>query len=529
MPCGSIVIPTGLGASETASSVASLHPVLSTGSLYDQEAFNLLYRPLLWFAPDHTIDLSLSHASAVDVLDGGQTYRVTLRPMNWSDGVPVTADDVVYSFEMMKQLGATYVGYGTGGMPDMFKSVTATGPLQFDVVLTQKVNPEWFELLGLSQLVALPRHAWGRYGLDEQRSLQTDPGFFSVVDGAFRLAAFHVGRYAVFEPNLGYAGRQPVMARLVLDFLQGVNPLEALESGELDIASLPFNVYDAATKLPGFRTVRQAPLSTINSLIPNLANPGTPFFKDLRVRQAIADAINEKEIIRLVYRGNSVRVRSPVPPVPEGFLSADARAGKFPVAYDPAKARALLAEAGWRPGPDGIMQKAGQRLEWTDLVTENSGDVLVLAQIVQDNLAAVGMRMNIRQMEFNQIIALTAGEPSGWQMASIGWSFPGYPDMQTNFGTGAGQNFGKYSDPTTDALLADVINKPGRDALFKLQDHLAAEQPFIFLPAGTYAMLAAPNIKGVTDAFQPNFLWKPEFLTFTGPRACDAAQDHHPS
>lgn len=528
-PCGTVVIPTGLGADGIAANVASLHPVLDPGSLYDQEAYNLLYRPLLWFAPDHSIDFALSHASAIAVSDDRTVFRVTLHPITWSDGVPVTADDVVYGFELIKALGPAYAGYGTGGIPDLFKSVAAAGPLELDVTLTQPVNPEWLELVGLQQLYALPRHAWSKYSLDEQRSLQTDTGFLSVVDGAFRLAEFNVGRDAVFEPNPTWTGRQPAMARLVLDFLQGVNPLEALQAGELDAASIPFAVYDQAVKLPGFQVVRQQPYSGYNSLMPNMANPAVAFFRDVRVRQAIADAIDQDEIVRLVYHGNSVPVHDSIPPRPEAFLSPDARAGKYPTGYNPQKARALLAAAGWQPGPDGIMVKDGRRLEWTDLLSAGSNDGLVLTQVIQANLAAAGMRMNIRQMEFNQIIATQERDPLGWEMASIAWTFPSYPDMQTNFGTGAGQNFTKYSDPKTDALLAQVSGEPGRDALFALQDYLAAQQPFIFLPQGSYAMLTAPGIAGLTDAVQSNYLWKPEFLTFTGARACDAAQDHHPS
>lgn len=519
--CGTLVLPTGLGAN-AATSAGSLHPILSPGSLYDQESFNLLFRPLFWYAPDHSIDWSLSHASAIDVQEGGKVFVVTLKPITWSDGVPVSADDVLYTFELMKQLGTSYVGYGSGGIPDLFQSMEATGPLTLRITLKQAVNPEWFELASLSFFYALPRHAWGRYSLDEQRSLQTDLGFLSVVDGPFRLTEFDSGRYEAFAPNPSYVGQQPGVARLVLDFLQGVSPLEALRAGELDVANVPFNVYDAALALPGFRVVRLPQASGYNSLVVNMANPATPFLADTRVRQAIADSINEDEIIRLAFHGNSIPVRSPVPPVPEAFASPDTKAGRYAVGYDLKKARALLAEAGFAPGPDGVMQKDGRRLEWTNLLSDASIDGLVLAQIVQANLAAAGIRMNLRLMQFNQIIALMDRDTKGWETTSIGWSFPFYPDMQTNFGTGAGENWGKFSDPETDALLKRVQGEAGREALFTLQDHLAALQPFIAMPQGAYSLLARPGIEGLAEAIQPNYLWALQKVHFTGERACDA-------
>ena len=519
--CGTLVLPTGLAANSP-SAAQSLHPILTSNSVYDQESFNLLFQPLLWLTPEHTIDWSLSHAAGIDVQDGGRVFVVTLKPIAWSDGVPVTADDVLYSFEMMKELGPLYFNYDTGGVPTMFQAIEATGPLTLRITLTQAVNPEWFELSGLSQFYALPRHAWGRYTLDEQRSLQTDPGFLSVVDGPFRLTEFNSGRYVAYAPNPGFVGEKPAMARLVLDFLQGTSPLEALRSGDLDVANVPFNVYDAAVALPGLRVVPLPPSSGYESMVVNMVNPAAPFLADTRVRQAIADAIDEDEIIRLAFHGHGVHARSPVPPVPVTFLSPDARAGRFPVGHDPARARALLAEAGFSPGPDGVLTREGRRLEWTHLVSEASPDLLAEWQVVRSNLAAVGIRMNIRLMEFNQILAIVVGDPAAWATVAIGWSFPNYPDMQTNYGTGAGENYGKFSDPETDALLKQVQDVPGRDALFKVQDHLAALQPFIILPQGAYSLLARPGIEGLPDAIQANFLWALQKVHFSGARACDA-------
>ena len=519
--CGTLVLPTGLAANAP-SAVQSLHPILTSGSLYDQESFNLLFQPLLWLTPEHTIDWSLSHAASIDVQDGGRVFVVTLKPITWSDGVPVTADDVLYSFELMKELGPLYVGYDTGGVPMMFHNIEATGPLTLRITLTQAVNPEWFELSGLSQFYALPRHAWGRTSLEEQRNLQTDVGFMSVVDGPFRLTEFNTGRYAAYAPNPGFVGEPPAMARLVLDFLQGTSPLEALRSGELDVANVPFNVYDAALAIPGLRVVSLPPSSGYESMVVNMANPAAPFLADTRVRQAIADAVDEDEIIRLAFHGHGVHARSPVPPAPVTFLSPDARAGRFPVGHDPAKARALLAEAGFTPGPDGILTRDGRRLEWTHLVSDASPDLLAEWQVVRSNLAAVGIRMNIRLMEFNQIIATLERDPAAWATAAVGWSFPNYPDMQTNYGTGAGENWGKFSDPETDALLKQVQSVPGREALFRLQDHLAALQPFIILPEGAFSLLAQPGIEGLPDAIQANFLWALQKIHFSGKRACDA-------
>ena len=92
------------------------------------------------------------------------------------------------------------------------------------------------------------------------------------------------------------------------------------------------------------------------------------FFADVRVREAIADAINQPEMIGLAMHGHGYPVYGPVPPVPASFLSPAAQAGHYSVGYDPEKAKALLAVAGYAPGRDGIMQKDGKPLAFTLMI-----------------------------------------------------------------------------------------------------------------------------------------------------------------
>ena len=529
-PCGTVVVPTGNGVEAVAQPIASMHPVLTNGSLYDQEVIWQLYRPLLWFAGDHSIDFDDSEADAITVSPDQTRFHITLKPWRWSDGAPVTADDLVYGFELMKAAGQTFYGYGSGGMPDLFAAVTADGPLSLTVTTTRPVNPDWFEGLGLGQLYALPRHAWGHVPLEAQRSLQTDPHFLGIDSGPFTLDEYRPGRYAALKPNPYWTGHKPAMQRLVIDFLAGIDPLAALQTGELDVATIPFATYEFARALPGFRTVPLPPGSSNNTIIYNFAAATAAIFRDVRVRQAIADALDMRGLINVVFHGQAAPLYSPVEPALAPFLSPDARAGRFPVGYDPARAAALLAAPGRglaacgpRRGPDGVMQRDGVRLEWTDLLSSNSGDRLLLTQFVQAGLARIGIRMDIRLMDFNQIIETMTRHPQDWQTASIGWSQFTYPDMQINFGTDAGENYGKFSNPEVDALATKVGIEPGRDSLFQLQDVISTQQPFLFMPQGNYSLLTSPGITGFREAFQANYMWKLEFLTLSASRACPAA------
>ena len=405
-----------------------------------------LYRPLIWMAPNLTIDFTNSHASSIEVSENNTLFRVHLHPWIWSDGVPVTADDVIYSMEIIKQLGASYFGWGADGMPDLFASLRAADPLTLEVRTPHPVNPEWFE------------------------------------------------------------------------------------AGEIDVATIPFSTYKKVSQLPGYRVVKLPPLPTYNGLYYNLRNPKVAFFKDVRVRQAIADAINQKAIIDVIYRGNGVPIYGPVPPANATFLSPDARAGRYPIGYDPAHARALLQQAGFSPGPDGIMQKDGVRLAMTALVSANNGDRLLIGEFVQADLAKIGIQFNLQQMDFNQLRALAYRSTDGWEASFIGSSFPSFPDLGATFTSTAQQNFSHVEDPLTDRLLDQLANTPGREALYAAQDRISETQPQLFLPSGNAPLLARDGVEGYEQAIQSNFLWKPEYLRLTGSRACPtatASKDSH--
>ncbi len=500
--------------------VDTLHPVLSTGSLLERQLYSLLYRPMLWIDARHEIDWNESLASSVEVADGGATYRVTLKPWKWSDGAPVTADDVLYCWEMIRALGPQFANYQTGGIPQMVRTVTVTGLHTLEFRLTRAVNPDWFEISGLILLHALPRHVWGHLSISRQQGLQSTTSFYDVVDGPFRLERLAVGRYATFLPNPSYDGHPPSIRRLVVTFLQGADPLAELQAGQVDMANLPFSVWDAARTLTGFDAVSIGALAAYTTLLPNLASPAAPFLADVRVRQAIAMAIDQREIIRVVFHGNSLPNPGFVPEALTRFLSPALRSGHSPVDYDPARAAALLRQAGWLEGPDGVRRKDGKRLAFEVLTTAGAATGLTMLQVIKTDLAAIGIDLQIKETEFNQLLARMGGPASGWQAAFLSFSQPGYPDGTQFFRGGSTSNYEHYGSRTMDGLLDASIDEPGMAGLFALEDYVVEQQPMIFLPDGFATVLVRPGIEGVRQFISPSGTWSPEHLTLSGALAC---------
>jgi len=514
LSCGTIVIPPGLGIGPGAD-VTSFNPLFVT-SEYNQEAIDLIFEQLIWINRYHRIDYSRSIASSVTTPDNGKTYNVTLRPWAWSDGVPVTSKDVLYAFQLIKAYGTNYAGYGAGGMPMIVDSITAPDAMHFTVTLKHPVNPDWFILNGLVQLQPLPEHVWGKYNTDEIWQGQSVPAFFSVVDGPLRLKKLTVGVDAEFVPNPLYGGAKMHFDRFIMKFENSEGQeLQAVQSHDLDMSNIPFDLFDKAESLPGNTVATLPPTYSWHELVPNMLNKATPYFADIRVRQAIADAIDQNQVIGLAMHGHGVATYGPVPPYPDTFLSPAAKAGQYGVGYNPARARALLASAGFVPGPDGIVQRNGVRLSFTLEIPAGQPLRIEMAEVMQQDLHAVGIEMKVHQVEFNEMLTEMVNEPQAWQAILIAEDISAYPTGEDLFKTGGYLNNNGYASPQMDKIVDQSTDTPGMGGLFAYQDFASVQQPVVFLPNEQYSVLVRDGIHGVQDFINPLGNWAPEKLYCT--------------
>lgn len=511
--CGTLIIPTGLGISSGAD-ITGFNPLL-VNSLYNMEAASLMFQPLFWVNGNTLeIDWSRSIASSITTPDSGLTYDVKMRPWIWSDGTPVTSADVAYSWHLIQALGPAYAGYGAGGMPEIVKSLQVISPEEFTLTLKRKVNPQWFIYNGLGQLLPLPEHVWRKFSTDEIYQHQSDIGFFQVVDGPMRPVALNIGQDMEFAPNESWPGGHLNFDRLIFKFVESDGAtLQQLEAGELDMINVPMALWNVASKLPGYKLITQRPGLSFNLIALNFRNPQVDFFNDLRVRQAMADAINQQEMIDVIDHGKGQVRHSPVSPVPLTFVAPQLQGGKYPVGYDPAKAKALLAQAGFSPGPDGVLQKAGKRLSFVYLDPGGSAASAQMTMMIQDYLRRAGIEMKVRQIEFNQLLALLNNPHGAWQAAGLGMTSGAYPTGEEMFKTGSFENSGGYSDKKMDALIDASTDQPGLQGLFDYQIYASEQQPVIFLGTANGSMLANQKIVGAENFVDPLYNYYPDALS----------------
>ena len=425
---------------------------------------------------------------------------MTLRRWHWSDGVPVTTADVAYTFGLIKAFGTNYVGYGAGGMPDIVKVLRIISPTQFQVVLKHPVNVTWFTYNGLGQLLPLPAHSWGKYTLDQIWQNQSSPGFFNVIDGPLFAQRLDIGLDLVMVPNPHFEGPKLHFDRLVFKFLESDGAaVQGVEAGDLDMANVPDALWNAVQHLPGVSIVTLPPDELFNEIVMNMKNPNVPFFRDVRVRDAMADAIDQEGMVKLIDHGFGQVIYGPVPPVAPTFFSSAMRAGHYPVGYNPAKARALLIAAGYAPGPDGILQKDGKKLSFTFLMLTGDALIAQMTEIIQSDLAKIGIQMKVHEIEFNQLVALLNNPKADWQAAGLGETVTGYPTGEELFATNSFQNSGGYSDPTMDRLIDESTDMPGLNGLFAYEDYASAQQPVIFFEREQISVLVRAHLHGMRN------------------------------
>ncbi len=510
---GTLTLVPGVGLAPPAG-LNGFNPLL-VSSAYDQQAAGLMFQPLLWIDRHLTVRYAWSIAQSVRVTDHDRRFTIVLKHhWLWSDGRPVTARDVAFTYHLIQQLGPRFPNYGAGGMPTDVTALRIVNRHELTVTTKRPVNPRWFTLNGLSLLVPLPARAWSRFSIPALYDHMTDLRFFRRVDGPYHLTAFAPGRYAVFTANRRYSGPdRPHIRRLVFRFLKSPESVFfALRAHRLQLGNLPMALYRGRRALRGFRAYPVGPVWGFNSLGFDYANPRIAFIRDPRVRQAFMHAINQDELITVLAGGHGMRDYGPIPPHPPTFLSRTARRLEVTGAYDPARARRLLKAAGWRRDGHAVRRKNGVRLAFTAYVVP--GDVRAPI-LIKDMLARIGVDMHLREKPFNEIVAAT-GNPRNthWQAVFLAWGLSPYPSVGNIFACGAANNDYHYCNPRLDRLLRAITTPGAHRALARFQNVFTQEQPVIVLPEQPIIVEVARTLRGLHQAFSPLGGFNPAALWF---------------
>lgn len=431
-------------------------------------------------------DLASSWSSSAN----GTKWVFKLNPKaSWSDGVPFTADDVVFNTNLINN--PLFPATSTQGF-DHVKSIKAVGKYEVDVTLTSPYAP-FLQYFG-TQFI-LPKHILGLIPVDQ---IRTDDQYNRrpIGTGPFLISEFAAGDHVTMVANKSYFLGAPHLDKIIWRIVpNSATALNQLQTGEAtlagqtaDLDARQFNVLKHVSGLTGYVT------PGFNWQHIDLIETG--FLKDVKVRQALQMATPRDRIIKLValgYGQAQYSDQSPAKPVYNKAVET-----YWP--YDTTKAAAMLAADGFTKGSNGILQKGGVPFNIDLYVDAAFSAQINIVQIIKQAWSQIGVNVNARPLDPATLFGRSGPlyDPQRFNSSTMKaveyeWIESAEPDDHYFWQTSqiisnkikAGGNFDGYSNPVADQLMNQGLSTTDtgqRKAIYqKLQLILANDVPDIWL------------------------------------------------
>lgn len=520
-------------------------PIMASSaySVYNSQMNFLMYVPLI--APSKTdgIDYTHSLASNVSYNSNGTVYTITLNPKyKWSNGNPVTSADVVWTTKLLMyasnssntKLPWMNGGSGIGGLPALWKSVTAQGKDKVVITLNKPSNPQWFIRNGLGQIVPVPKSVW-----DTSSNMMTvmtainkvantpSASQYKVVDGPFKYdasASKPNNQYWTFVPNKTFGGHKASISKLVYQYqTSSSSEFAGLKTGKINVGFLPPSLWGSKSQLTNDKFSTSYAFG-FNYFVPNLSSKAPGGFAQIMAnayaRQALEMGINQQGMINTFYHGHGVVEFSPIPSKPKTMFYDSSL--KNPAPYSPSAGKKLLESHGWVM-KNGVMTKGSLQYKFTLLYASGSNTLTNELELMKQDWAKEGIQVSLVKEPFNQVISNSASsDPTKWQVVDWGggWTYePDYfPTGGGLFGTGSAANYGGYSNSNLDKLIKKTY-EPGTTSqvtarMNAYQAFVAKNFPVIWMPWFPGFGETANYVSGVNKSFNPvlNINW-PNYWT----------------
>jgi peptide/nickel transport system substrate-binding protein len=450
-----------------------LNPILSTDSS-SSSVEGLIFNGLL--RVNEKMELVPDLAESYDISDDNKRYTFYLRrDVKWHDGHLFNAQDVKFTLDTLLDSKTNTVrrsSYMVNGKP--IKVVVV------DEFTVQFVLPEVFSpFLIRSSLSILPEHLLADVDINT-----TSFNIAPVGTGPYVFKEWKAGQYVRLEKNPKYHGGAPNIDKLLMPIIADPNTaLVALEKQEVDRAGIPakdvkrfkahsfinnYNYYDLMYTYLGFNLEKD-------------------IFKDVRVRKAIAHAINKPALVKGVLKGHGQVADVPSSPLLWSYPEAK---DHVYFAFDPDESKSLLRDAGYVQNSDGFFEKDGQVLSFTIMTNKGNKEREKTAQIIQRTLKLIGMDVSIQVMEWSSFIKVVNGQetPKAFDAVILGWSLSMEPDSYSIWHSSQypkGFNFIGYKNDNVDRLLIEgrlVTDIEQRKKIYsKMYKEIVSDVPYVFL------------------------------------------------
>jgi peptide/nickel transport system substrate-binding protein len=467
-----------------------VNPLLSHYNSVDKDLCALIFEGLTAFDEQSNVVPAL--AESWDISPDGLSYTFHLRQdVQWHDGTPLTADDVLYTIGAMQDVEFQ-------GIPDLRELWSGTQVERLDdytvrFTLTTAFTP----FMDYTTIGLLPAHLWREIParLMPRAQLNTRP----VGTGPFRLSELDA-THAVLEPNPYYRARTPYLDAVEFRFYPSHQSIYAgFERGEVESVSriLADDLSWAAARQD--MNILSAPLAEFAAILLNLDNPNTPPLQEKEVRQALLHGLDRQALIDQGSRGEGLLAHGPILPRTWAFNEQVPR-----YAHDVKQAQALLEESGWRDTDgDGVREKGDHRLEFILLSDDDAMRVRLIEMIAAD-WAEIGVRAVPQPVSFAGLVSDFL-YPRRFDAALVSWELVGDPDpypLWHSTMVEAGQNYGGWSFRRADEVMEEArvtADQSQRLALYwEFQDIFAEQLPALPLFHPVYSYGVSTKIQDVT-------------------------------
>jgi peptide/nickel transport system substrate-binding protein len=435
----------------------------------------LLYQPLYYFSNVGPDEYPLL-ATKYEWTNGNKTLLVTVRDnVKWSDGKPFSADDVIFTFNLLKQYSAA----DSAGIWKEVTSIEKQGTNQVAFNFSTQDVP--FQVYVLSTVI-VPEHIWKSVG--DPTKATVDP----VGTGPYLLDTFNPQVYKM-KLNPNYYGEAPAVKELQFPAFNGNDSANlALAKGEIDWAGIFIPKVEDVFAAKSPHNKFWFPPSNIVTLYTNLKNS---ILNQLPVRKAISLAIDREKLSTQAEYGYEP-VASPTGltlPNNQQWVDPSLPAESLKFAYDKDKAVKTLEDAGFKKGKDGIfVSPEGKPLKFNLQVVSGWTDWVTITQLISQQLKDIGIEVKVEQVQFGAYMDNIQNQK--YDMA-ISWTNAGpnpyyqYQDLLSSHGK---WNLEKWNDTETDAALkafqSTTDPNEQKQAIYKIQKIMIDKLPSIPLLYG---------------------------------------------
>ena len=414
----------------------------------------------------------------------------------WSDGIPITADDIVYTFDVYSDPDVDSRFYG------QFKNFYALDNSQIDIGKTFNViSPTILEinfrkdgdpgLLDIN-LEIIPKHIWANYKKEEFPEAKTN--FEPITSGPFKLRKWEREASVslsidsssfLFNPD----NIKEIIFKVVPDYKSRITQLK---TGAIDIADNIKSEDIAELKLIDELKVLSLRGRDYDYIGWNHIDPqefqnskiiSNKLFSSSRIRKALTYAINRQEIVETYLDGFGELCKGPVSPMFKSYYDPSLEADN----YNPLKAKEILKENGWEDkNGDGIIENGKVEFSFDLYINTGNPRRNYVATIVKNNLRAVGIKANIQMLEMGTFVEkLMKRDYDAW---IAGWTIPVPIDLNPYWNSDQDigfLNFSSYQNKEKDEILNQLqqrLSEPEKKLLYKkLQSIFYEDEPVTFL------------------------------------------------